>query len=180
LVVNYVESHDEQTLMHRLAERGNFGVEAFNKHKLAASLLFTAVGIPMLYQGQEFGGHRIRSLEIRPLQWELLDEDFGLHLKEHYEALARIRYDSPALKGRELEGLHVDDEAGLIAFRRGFGDAEMIVVANLRDVDTTFAIPFPDGRWRELVFNFEVETANGELSDTLPATTAKLYVRAIT
>ena len=179
LVVNYVESHDEQTLMHRLAAKSIFGAEAFNKHKLAASLLFTAVGIPMLYQGQEFGGHRIRGLEIRPLQWDLLDQDYGLHLKEHYEALARIRHGSPALKGRELEELHVDDAAGLIAFRRGFGDAEMIVVANLRDFDTEFTIRFPDGNWRELLFNFEISTTNGLLSDTLPASTAKIYVRDV-
>jgi len=48
LAVNYVESHDEQTLMYRLAQKAIFGGEAFNKHRLAASLLFTAVGIPML------------------------------------------------------------------------------------------------------------------------------------
>jgi 1,4-alpha-glucan branching enzyme len=179
LVVNYVESHDEQTLMFRLAEHGIFGDEAFNKHKLAASLLFTAVGIPMLYQGQEFGGHRIRDLEIRPLEWNLLDEDYGLHLKEHYEALARIRHGSPALKGRELEVLHVDDAAKLIAYRRGFGEAEMIVVANLRDTDTSFTIPFPNGRWHELVFEYEIEATNGNISDTLPPSTAKLYVRDI-
>src|SRR5215217_7554482 len=106
-----MSSHDEQTLMYRLAQKAIFGGEAFNKHRLAASLLFTAVGIPMLYQGQEFGGHRIRELEIRPLQWDLLDQGYGLHLKEHYEALARIRHGSPALKGRDLEVLHVDDDA---------------------------------------------------------------------
>jgi len=177
LMVNYVESHDEQTLMYRLGERGIVGDKAFRKDKLAASLLFTAVGIPMIYQGQEFGGHRIRGLEIRPLQWELLDEDYGLYLKEHYEALARIRHGSPALKGRELQPLHVDDAAGLLAFRRGFGDAVAVVVANLRDNDASFTIPFPDGRWHELLFEYEIEAKRGTLSDTLPASAAKLYVR---
>ena len=179
LAVNYVESHDEQTLMHRLGEQGIFGDVAFRKHKLAATLLFTAVGIPMLYQGQEFGGHRIRDLEIRPLQWELLDEDFGLYLKEHYEALARFRHGSPALKGRELTPLHVDDAAGLLAFRRGFGDAEAAVVANLRDADAAFTIPFPDGRWRELLFDYETDVAGGMLSDRLPASAVKLFVRDV-
>jgi len=111
------------------------------------------------------------------LQWDLLDQGYGLHLKEHYEALARIRHGSPALKGRDLEVLHVDDDAKLIAYRRGFGDAEMMVVANLRDTDASFRIPFPNGRWHELMFEYETDAANGILSETIPASTAKLYVR---
>jgi len=108
---------------------------------------------------------------------ELLDEDYGLHLKEHYEALVHIRHGSPALKGRELQPLHVDDAKGLLAFRRGFGDAEAVVVVNLRDDDASFTIPFPDGRWHELLFEYEIEAKRGTLSDTLPASAAKLYVR---
>ena len=55
----------------------------------------------------------------------------------------------------------------------------MIVVANLRDTDTSFTIPFPNGRWHELVFEYEIEATNGNISDTFPPSTAKLYVRDI-
>ncbi|MCC6790687.1 MAG: DUF3459 domain-containing protein, partial [Thermomicrobiales bacterium] len=177
LVVNYVESHDEFTLMQRLAESGIFDDAAFRKDKLAASLLFTAVGVPMIYQGQEFGGHRVRDLEIRPLQWDLLDADFGLHLKEHYAKLARVRRESPALKGIDFEPVFVDSEGGVIAYRRGVGEAEVIVVANLSDIDRALTLPFPDGAWREILFDYDIAVSGGVLDDSLPASGAKLYVR---
>ncbi len=174
-VVNYVESHDEFTMMQKLAEAHIMGDEAFRKAKLAATLLFTAVGNPMLYQGQEFGGYRVRDLEIRPLQWELLDADFGLHLKEHYAWLAQTRHASPALKGEQFEVVHNSDK--LIAYRRGFGEAEVIVVANLVDQERSLSINFPDAAWKELGFNYEIDSGNGQLTDTFPASGAKIYVR---
>ena len=176
LVVNYVESHDEQTLMHVLAQDGTFGDAAFRKHKLAAALLFTAVGIPMLYQGQEFGGHRMRDLEVRPLQWDLLDQDYGLHLKEHYESLIRVRKEYPALAGAELEVLEGMNERGLVAYRRGSGDQRVIVIANVLDEDREIAVPLETGSWRELTFGYDLAIDNEPLLDSLPASRAKIYV----
>jgi len=175
-VVNYIESHDEFTLMEKLGEASILGEKAARKNKLGASLLFTAMGNPMLYQGQEFGGHRPRDMEIRPLQWELLQADYGLHLKEHYAFLAKLRQGSPALKGEEFEVLYLEEEQKMIAYRRGFGEAEVLVVANLKDEDQALAIPFPEGAWRELTFNYELETQGGQLGDTFPASSAKVYV----
>ncbi|MGI8477393.1 MAG: alpha-amylase family glycosyl hydrolase [Thermomicrobiales bacterium] len=176
LVVNYIESHDEFTLMQRLAERGIFEDKAFRKNKLGATLLFTAVGNPMIYQGQEFGGHRRRDLEIRPLQWDLLDGDYGLHLKEHYAFLARTRRDSPALKGDELALLHVDEAAGVLAYQRG--PAEVVIVANLRDDERALTVPFPAGNWRELTFGYDIEVPDNIMTDSFPASSAKIYVRS--
>jgi 1,4-alpha-glucan branching enzyme len=174
-VVNYVESHDEFTMMQKLFDAGISGDAAFRKSKLAASFLFTAVGNPMLYQGQEFGGYRLRDLEIRPLQWELLDADFGLHLKEHYAWLAKTRHGSPALKGEEFEVVHNDD--GLIAYRRGAGQAEVLVAVNLRDQERSATIRFLDGAWRELSFEYDIDSSNGQLVDTFPSSGTKIYVR---
>ena len=173
-VVNYTESHDEHTLMRRLGEAGVKGGAAFRKSKLAAALLFTAVGNPMLYQGQEFGGHRPRDLEIRPLQWDLLQADYGLHLKEHVAWLARTRLGSPALKGEDLEVLRADD--GLLAYRRGHGEAQVLVAANLRDADRDLTVPLESGAWRELTFEADLESA-GEVRERFPASHVKLYVR---
>lgn len=176
LVVNYIESHDEFTLMQKLGENGILGEKAARKNKLGATLLFTAAGNPMIYQGQEFGGHRPRDMEIRPLQWELLNADYGLHLKEHYAFLAKLRGGSPALKGEEFEKVHLDEEGGIIAYRRGFGEAEVLVVANLKDEDKALEIPFPDGAWHEMTLNYDLDSKGGKLHDTFPASSAKIYV----
>jgi 1,4-alpha-glucan branching enzyme len=178
LVVNYVESHDEQTLMHVLAQDGVFGAAAFRKHWLAATFLFTAVGIPMLYQGQEFGGHRIRSLEVRPLQWDLLDQNYGLHLKQHYASLIKIRKDYPVLAGAELSMLDAGEARGLVAYRRGVGEDEVIVVTNVLDVDSEFELPFASGTWREITYGYDKMVDNGMLADSIPASGAKIYVHS--
>jgi 1,4-alpha-glucan branching enzyme len=173
-VVNYVESHDEFTLMQRMAEAGITGDAAFRKTKLAAGLMFTAVGNPMLYQGQEFGGFRPRDLEIRPLQWELLDADYGLFLKEHHAWLARTRLGSPALTGEELEILRADD--GALVYTRGYGQAEVVIAVNLRDQERSFDLPLPAGNWHELRFKTDLESS-GNLNDSFPASDLKIYVR---
>ena len=175
-VVNYIESHDEFTLMGRLGEAGILGDKAARKNKLGATLLFTAVGNPMIYQGQEFGGHRPRDTEIRPLQWELLKADYGLHLKEHYAFLAKLRQSSPALKGEEFENIYLEEKEKVIAYRRGYGEAQVLVVANLEDQDKTLTLPFPDGAWHELTFDYDIDSKDGKLSDTFPASSAKIYV----
>lgn len=177
LVVNYVESHDEQTLMHVLAQDGTFGPSALRKHKLVSTLLFTAVGIPMLYQGQEFGGNRVRDMEIRPLQWDLLEHEFGQELYAHHRSISRIRHESPALKGVEFEALDAGTIDGLIVFRRGGGDAEVIVIANLVDEEREISVSFPDGAWREITFDYDVVVQDGVLSETILASGAKLFVR---
>ena len=175
LAVNFIVSHDEPTLMEVLAEAGITGDTAFRKAKLGASLLLTAVGIPLIYQGEEFGGHRPRSMDIRPLQWELLDADFGLHLKEHYEFFLRLRRDHPALTGAGLAVLQATDS--LVAFCREDGDDVVVVAANLRDEDRDFDIPVADGPWHELTFAYDVTVSGGRLANSIPASSAKVYVR---
>jgi 1,4-alpha-glucan branching enzyme len=175
LVVNYVESHDEQPLLRQLQWRAITGDAAFRRHKLASTLLFTAVGIPMLYQGQEFGGFRERDMEIRPLQWELLGEDYGLYLKEHVRFLAGLRRGSAALTSRDFELLHRDDAGAVIVYRRGTGDDEILVAVNLSDQSRTLTIPFPDGAWRKLHWGKDWDTSGGQLVDRFAGSEAKLF-----
>lgn len=172
-MVNYVESHDETTFLDRLAKDGMTGNAAFCSAKLAAVFLLTAVGNAMLYQGQEFGGCRPLDLEVRPLQWELLDAEFGLHLKTHYAFLIRARHESPALKGEELEILTAND--GWLAYRRGFGEAEVIVVANLHEEERSLNLPVSDGEWHEMLFDYNI---TAPVSESVPGLGAKIYTRA--
>ena len=175
LAVNFMVSHDERTLMEILSEAGITGEAAFRKAKLGASLLLTAVGIPLIYQGEEFAGYRPRSMEIRPVQWGLLDADFGLHLKEHYEHFLGIRRDHPALTSASLTVLQASD--ALVAFCREEGDDVVVVVANLRDADREFDIPVADGPWRELTFAYDVTVTGGRLANSILPSSAKVFVR---
>ena len=177
-MVNYLESHDEFPLMHKLREAGFEGEDAWKRAKLGATLLFTAVGNPMLWQGQEFGSDRPQDLEIRRVQWDKLDTDEGLHLKEHYAWLAGVRRAFPALKGQDFEALHFDNETRVLAFKRGYGEAEMLVLANFSSEPQTLEFDAPDGKWRELQYNFELETVEGKIKDSVDGSSAKIFVRA--
>ena len=127
----------------------------------------------MLYQGQEFGGCRPLDLEVRPLQWDLLDAEFGLHLKTHYAFLTRARHESPALKGEELEILVNND--GWLVYRRGFGGAQVIVVANFHEEERSLELPLNAGHWHEMLFDYSLDAP---ASESVPGLSAKMYTHA--
>ena len=53
----------------------------------------------------------------------------------------------------------------------------MVVAANLRDEDRDFDIPVADGPWHELTFAYDVTVSGGRLANSIPASSAKVYVR---
>ncbi|WP_130011260.1 glycoside hydrolase family 13 protein [Serinicoccus sediminis] len=82
--------------------------------KVAAGLLLTLPGIPMITYGDEIGmpgdfGEDGR----RPMPWASRDTDDGLWdagLVEHYRALIALRHDSPALWGGGLRWLYAEGD----------------------------------------------------------------------
>lgn len=177
LVAIYLESHDEQPFLRRLLEAGFDEDAAVRKMVLATTLLFTAVGVPMIHMGQEFGGIRPMSTDIRPLEWEREETPVGRILQNHHRQLARIRHGWPALRTDRLELLRVVADAGLLMFRRGEGEGEVIVVLTVRDEAIALQIPFPNGRWRELVTDTEIEVTDSVLEAQLEPSGARVYGR---
>jgi 1,4-alpha-glucan branching enzyme len=56
--VNFISSHDNQRLLYQLSQQLIFDDLAFERIKLAATLLMTAMGVPMVWMGTEFGESR--------------------------------------------------------------------------------------------------------------------------
>ncbi|GAA3933289.1 alpha-amylase family glycosyl hydrolase [Hymenobacter algoricola] len=154
----YTESHDEVANgKSRVAEEIMPGEAAswFPKKRttLGAALVFTAPGVPMIFQGQEFLADGYFS-DDQPLQWQRADDLRGLvHL---YRDLISLRRNLPGttrgLTGQHTDVFHVNDEQKTLAFRRwdagGPGD-ETIIVANFADVShERYTIGLPAaGRW---------------------------------
>jgi len=57
-LVNFISSHDNQRLLYQLSQQLIFDDLAFQRIKLAATLLMTAMGVPMVWMGTEFGESR--------------------------------------------------------------------------------------------------------------------------
>jgi len=183
--VNYLSNHDEPRIMYRLgAAAKTFDEAAFRRAKLGATLLLTAPGIPMIWMGEEFGQATDKSLETRPVQWDLLSHDNNRNLREHYKALITLRKSNPALYSDTFETVLNDSRRGIIGFKRWAEDGNVVVVvANLTpNFGGEFAVSeagLSDGAWHECVYGFDVQVVGGNLVDTLGESEAKVYRRVL-
>ncbi len=137
--VIYTESHDEVANGHeRVPEEiwpGNAGSWFSRKRStLGAALVFTAPGIPLIFQGQEFLEDKYFR-DTAPLDWTRLQTYAGIHTL--YRDLIRWRRNwfnqTRGLRGQYLNVHHVNDTDKMIAFHRwemgGPGD-DVLIIAN--------------------------------------------------
>ena len=156
--VIYTESHDEVANgKARLPEEISPGHAgdwfARKRSTLAAALVFTAPGIPMLFQGQELLEDRWFD-DSRQLDWTKRETYSGIHLL--YRDLIRLRRNlagtTRGLLGENVNVFHLNREAKVIAFHRwhsgGPGD-DVVVVLNFSNVAFDhYTIGLPrHGRW---------------------------------
>jgi 1,4-alpha-glucan branching enzyme len=157
--VIYTESHDEVANGHaRVPEEiwpGNAGSWFSRKRStLGAALVFTAPGIPMIFQGQEFLEDQYFR-DSAPLDWTKLDTYAGINAL--YRDLIRLRRNwynqTRGLRGQQINVHHVNNSDKVIAFHRwengGPGD-DVVIVANFgnRSYDS-YTLGFPRaGDWR--------------------------------
>jgi 1,4-alpha-glucan branching enzyme len=157
--VIYTESHDEDANGHqRVPEEiwpGNAGSWFSRKRStLGAALVFTAPGIPMIFQGQEIleNGYFQDSV---PLDWSKLATYPGIH--SLYRDLIRLRRNwnnqTAGLRGQNLNVHHVNNTDKLLGFHRwqngGAGDDVVVAVNFANRGYDNYALGFPRaGLWR--------------------------------
>jgi 1,4-alpha-glucan branching enzyme len=163
--VIYTEDHDKvghpengERRLPGLIDSGNpESVFARKRSTLAAALLLTAPGIPMLFQGQEM-------LETRDFSFtKAVDVDFARASDPKFSGLVQMYRDMIALRrnlggttrgltGQQLNVFHLDDGNKTLAYHRwengGSGD-DVVVVANLSNqAQSSLNIGMPrGGRW---------------------------------
>ena len=157
--VIYTESHDEVANGHaRVPEEiwpGNAGSWFSRKRStLGAALVFTAPGIPMIFQGQEFLEDEYFR-DSTPLDWTKLDTYGGINAL--YRDLIRLRRNwfnqTRGLRGQHINVHHVNNTDKVIAFHRwengGLGD-DVVIVANFGNRSyESYSLGFPRaGYWR--------------------------------
>jgi 1,4-alpha-glucan branching enzyme len=157
--VIYTESHDEVANgKSRVPEEiwpGNADSWYSRKRStLGAAMVFTAPGIPMIFQGQEFleDGY---FQDTDPLNWARLHAFQGINLL--YRDLIRLRRNwfnqTRGLRGQHINVHSVNNADKVIAFHRwengGAGD-DVVVVANFADRSyDSYTIGMPhEGQWR--------------------------------
>ena len=175
----YTESHDDAACgsgKARLAQEINpwdpAGWHAQKRSTLAAGVLLTAPGIPMLFQGQEFVESRSFSDTV-PLDWNRCERHRGIvHLYRDLIALRLNRAGvTRGLCGQHVGVHHVNEGGRVLAYHRwewGGARDDVIVVANFSHRgyhDYVVGLP-RGGRWR-LRFNSDWKGYSGLFCGTL-------------
>ncbi|WP_333351168.1 alpha amylase C-terminal domain-containing protein [Microcoleus sp. B3-A4] len=154
---------------------------ALKRAKLGAVLLVTAVGIPMLWIAQEFG-QSARQTPNQPnkLQWSLLKNQPNHELLEYYKQVIRLREKVPALYTENIEFIHENAEAKVLAYCRWSDEGtRAVVVANFSDTYLSGnSIPkFPAAEtWHEWMYNKIVEVGEEGFKFDLPEWSAQVFV----
>ena len=157
--VIYTESHDETSNgKSRLPEDiwpGNADSYYSKKRStMVSALTFTAPGIPMLFQGQEFLEDGFFN-DDRPLDWSKATTFRGIALL--YRDLISLRRNlsgtTAGLKGQGCNVFHVNNAENMIAFHRwdqgGVGDDVVVVVNMSNSAQNAYDIGLPSsGNWK--------------------------------
>lgn len=193
-------THDEQSLIQEMVRFKGIPQEtALRRDLLYNAMLFTSLGIPMIWQAQEMGmqsgwfddNHNgnwdEEKLAYRPVDWSLLSTERG---KRHFRAFRKwitLRKKNPALYRGEFYVIQRFDSERVLVY--GYrdesagskGDA-VVVVANLSSTDRRLSAVrwLESGRWKEILSDSVVTVEGDSLRDlTIPAYTALIFARQI-
>ena len=194
--VKYMISHDEQSIIQEMVVFNNFSLEeARERDKFYATILFTSLGIPMVFQGQEFGlqtgwnddnnnGDYEEKLQYRPIDWTLLETDVGQSHLDHYSRLARFRKTNPAFSRGTFYDLWRYEGERVIVYgykdeSEGNNNDQVVVIANFSAYDrTVYDVPFLSaGNWYNVTDpGNDLYTADGNYGEySIPSKSAVIY-----
>lgn len=182
-VINYLSTHDRERVFRELGERGIFDEDAFRRAKLAVVLLLTAMGVPMLWMGEEFGEHQRKSEKVtqpKKIAWPLLNGELNRDLFEYYKKLIGLRKENPALQSDNIEFFHENSEAKVLAYVRWYDEgSRVVVVGNFSDnVLAGYQVPnLPAvGTWHEWTGNSDIDAGEDGLMLDIGGYEAKVLV----
>lgn len=147
-VINYLGSHDVgnsggERLYNFLENAGIHETE--QRIKLAFVCLLTAVGIPMIFAGDEFADQHDLSWttndkQLDAVNFERLADPWRRRIFEHVSRLVKLRTSNVALAQDETDFIHFDFSEGkrVVCWRRGRPGArdQVVVVANFSGYGT--------------------------------------------
>jgi 1,4-alpha-glucan branching enzyme len=161
--VIYTESHDEVAngkarVNEEIWPGESDNYFALKRSFLGAALVFTAPGIPMMFQGQEFAEDKWFA-DGDPLDWSLTESHAGV--LQMYRDIIRLRRNiddtTRGLTGAYTQVYHINKDQKMLAFQRwnsgGALDTTVVVINFANETRTGYSVGLPQsGIWR-LRFN---------------------------
>ena len=186
--IKYMISHDEQSLIQEMVEFDNFTMQqALERDKFYSTILFTSNGIPMLWQGQEFGfksgwtdqnqngNWDEEKLSYRPVDWSVLETENGQSHFEHYKKLIYLRKNNPAFSKGEFYDLYRYTNQGVVVYgykdhRENSLNDQAVIIANFSSADQNILdVPFlSSGHWYNIFDSNDIlHTSDGNYGNFL-------------
>jgi pullulanase len=174
--INYVTSHDvgnynSMRLYNYLSGPPWNVADVERRVKFAFAILMTAVGIPMIFAGEEFADQHdlpwtSDAKQTDPVNFDRLADPWRRRVFEYVSNIVRFRQDAEALAVNDTTFIHIDQTPGRAIFvwvRGAPGQDPVVVIANFSDWGTDnptspeaeYVVPTwpttPVGRhWREV------------------------------
>jgi 1,4-alpha-glucan branching enzyme len=170
----YLESHDHSQLIvfagtdpedNGPLPEGNR--DLFYKLQPYAIALYTAQGIPMLWQGQEFAdnynlpGNGLARVHLRrDMHWEYFYDDDGHPLIRVYRRMGLLRRTCRALRSRQSYYYYLQSHQGtqILSYSRyaaasgSAAESWAMIFLNFDDSEAQISLPFPKaGVWQEML-----------------------------
>ncbi|MBD2346633.1 alpha-amylase family glycosyl hydrolase [Anabaena subtropica] len=179
-VVNYLTNHDHDHIIVELGNREIFDEEAFRRAKLGAAILMTSVGVPLVWMGEEFGEYKPKQQDQSKIDWTLLGNDLNRGLFDYYKGLINLRKNTHALYTANIDFIHENSEAKVLAYSRWNDEgSRVVVVANFSaDFLAGYHVPnFPSGgTWHEWTGDYDVEAGDDGIITDMGPYEAKVFV----
>ncbi len=194
--LQYIENHDHSRFVcnFRTIFRGNELLGEGDRtlwYKVQPYLIgiFTARGIPMLWQGQEFGENYYipeqglgRVLIFRPVRWDYFYDPIGRNTITLVRKLIRLRLKHPQFRyGEHFFYNHYDRylSRDVMLFSRRYGNNFSLIALNFGDQDQRVPFEFPfSGNYREELHGYDnlKDVTGGEESWlTLPGNYGRIW-----
>ncbi|CAF4151834.1 unnamed protein product [Adineta steineri] len=181
-LVNYLSCHDNERLLHDIGKKDS---DAFIRMETAVIHLFTSVGIPMIWQGEELGEDRqIDVLKDKkkhyPMPWNFLERDFNLRLFNLFQNLIKLRRSNKDLQEGPINFFFEDENNRILAYSRGLN---LIIITNFDQkpkVKYIISNLPQQGKWIDYLTNEQVDVDQvNNLTLTLLPFQSRLFIKHI-
>ncbi|MGF7050219.1 glycosidase [Paenibacillus sp. DS2015] len=158
---NLLDSHDTPRLI-------TLCKEDKRKMKLAVSFLFTFIGTPCIYYGDEIGLTGDQDPACRKcMEWDPEKQDQDLF--SFYQELIKIRLKYSAFRTGTFTFLSSESRSTTLAYAREDEQGKFIILMNNHDEQQSIEIPLAENRLEEIRSGETYMIKNGSLNVTLPS-----------
>ncbi|MBN1155040.1 T9SS type A sorting domain-containing protein [candidate division KSB1 bacterium] len=177
--VNYTVSHDERRVIYELRNTGTD--YAVQRTKMGSSILMTSVGLPMIFNGQEFAQNSSNrdangNPIPEPLTWYNLNQDWGQDIFNHYKRLTWLRRHREVLRSQFMEIKIASNVNRSLVYWRNNANEKIVVAANFNTEQKLLDIPFPaNGEWYEYVKDDTIMVADSVTAVSMAPSEVKVF-----